>query len=719
MCQEGYVIKNGGRSCWCAPGYYRDDDTGLCFACGSGYYCPGARATAASGSVRLQCGENKMTTTTYAKSYRECVVKPGYGWTPGDMPAALCPVGFYSPGLNNRRCTRCPGGLTTVAPGSTAVQDCGAPAGSFYLSGKAMPCAKGSFKAEIGNTDCQICPDGFTTAPGTVAATDAADCKYVVPGYEVAPGTAAPAANATRCPMHTYRSEETELDTAAGVPCKPCPANMQTQDEGATSVDACLAPPGYGLPPRAAGAAALANSSAAAPPAGAILCPLGSYNPGWNKEPCTLCGGEGLTTDALGSQGADDCKIPRGYGTSRDMDAFGNEVLSAAPCPADSFGRSADTYGLVDVECSKCPDLTFTKGPGSDSPTDCLTHPGYGWYAGGVTLCDYGTYSVGGSQLPCASCNDGRNTSTLNGTTLEPTDGATSQEQCVTAAGWTPVAGGVKPCPQGYYKPVLGDSACTKCPDGTWTSTDSGAVALSDCDVCRPGFGADDGAISTSGPSCQICPSGTFSPGKVRGGAPCQACPNPSGFLGRMVSRQGLDNPDGCQPEFSSDGFENFEVYDIITMSDSALTVVSAATTVEACQAACSASADCQYFAFLEFDGVGPRCSLRDKVAYTGEVNTDDFKKSYAVFKVDVQTYVAYEAHPSDTDSLGQILGTFNSRSEAQDACDLSESCAGLKSEIGSRSWRTFKGTLWEGAAGKVRVTGANINPWVAQPSAN
>jgi hypothetical protein len=34
-------------------------------------------------------------------------------------------------------------------------------------------------------------------------------------------------------------------------------------------------------------------------------------------------------------------------------------------------------------------------------------------------------------------------------------------------------------------------------------------------------------------------------------------------------------------------------------------------------------------------------------------------------------------------------------------------------------TWRTFAGTKWEGATGKVRVVGETLNSWIAEPSAN
>lgn len=82
---------------------------------------------------------------------------------------------------------------------------------------------------------------------------------------------------------------------------------------------------------------------------------------------------------------------------------------------------------------------------------------------------------------------------------------------------------------------------------------------------------------------------------------------------------------------------------------------------------------------------------------------------------------MAYEAHPSDANSLGEPLGSYPSLSAADEACGLTSACIGLKfvHTAASLPWRTFRGTLWEGVTGKVRVLGENVNPWVAGPTAD
>jgi hypothetical protein len=102
------------------------------------------------------------------------VTNAGYGWASGD--ATQCNPGYYNPGSNNRRCSRCPGGLTTASALSTDPTACVAPPGSYYLRGKAVLCAQGTWKNTTANEDCQECPAGITTAATESGKTAPADC---------------------------------------------------------------------------------------------------------------------------------------------------------------------------------------------------------------------------------------------------------------------------------------------------------------------------------------------------------------------------------------------------------------------------------------------------------------------------------------------------------------------------------------------------------------
>ncbi|KAI8467396.1 MAG: hypothetical protein J3K34DRAFT_523791 [Monoraphidium minutum] len=687
----------------CAPGYYKNATSGACQPCGEGFYCQGAKATEESGAARLACGANKVTTTTYGRSDRECVVLPGYGWEPGDG-ALKCAQGWYNPGYNTRKCTRCAGSLTTSAEGTAVPQECKAPAGHFFRRGNAVACAQGTYKEGIGNWDCAKCPEGWTTQLGAPARTSPQDCAYVLPGFYAPAGLAsvlgAPEAEAPRCPPNTYRGSEAQygaLEDAAGLNCTACPTGLQTLGEASTVPSQCLAPPGSGFDAGAGTAA---------------LCGRGSYNPGWNRQPCVLCGAGNYTSDTEGSASADDCKIPAGFGSSRGIDGG----LVAAACAPGTYGREADTYGLVEVECTKCLQYSTTAGAGSTTGAQCLTLGGYGWYNGAIWECDYAHYSTGNHQDPCSYCGEGYNTSTGAGGTA-PVTGATGVESCVIAAGWTgDGGGGVKPCMQGFYKSLLGPSGCVKCPDGTTTTITFAPAELSDCDACRPGFGVPpDGAVDLSAPACGICDSGTYSFGYVSGGAACTPCERPDGYAGDMVSRRGLSNPDECYPEFMTEAaYRSLLRYNHVPMDASVFTTSYNGTAAD-CEADCHDAAGCQYYLHRDLGAAGTSCALRDLGVAPAAVGDD--AGSHILFQISAGVYVAYSAHPTDWASAGVTLGSFGSRAAAEASCNTAAACVGLKSSAGA--WRTFGGALLSGATAKVRINGVAINAWLPEPSAN
>jgi hypothetical protein len=325
------VPKASGRACYCAPGFFTNETTAVtgqkgftCFPCRPNYYCPGSRVAAASSTARFACGANKQTTTDFATSDLECSVLPGYGWEPKDGSAA-CPVGTYNPGFNARKCTPCPGGLTTLTTQSKAPQDCLAGVGFYHLRGKAVACARGTYKAVVANQDCDKCPTGISTPYGTVSADAKTKCQTLLPGYEIQAGAELGDTNATECPPDTFRSNEVPI-TDARISCTRCPNGLVTLPNvtGASTLDACVVPPGYGW-----------SASQNSPAGKATICPVGQFNPGYSRQPCASCG-TNLLTDAPGATNADACYTPAGWGSARDA---ATEIYNATICPVGTFGR--------------------------------------------------------------------------------------------------------------------------------------------------------------------------------------------------------------------------------------------------------------------------------------------------------------------------------------------------------------------------------------------
>lgn len=82
--------------------------------------------------------------------------------------------------------------------------------------------------------------------------------------------------------------------------------------------------------------------------------------------------------------------------------------------------------------------------------------------------------------------------------------------------------------------------------------------------------------------------------------------------------------------------------------------------------------------------------------------------------------YVAYMGEsPADVNAVGVTLdGTSHvTRADAVAACEADAECVGVSRAAGAAAWRTFAGTRWEGAVGRVRVVGEAVNSWVAEPT--
>ena len=199
-------------------------------------------------------------------------------------------------------------------------------------------------QAAIANADCDRCPTGVTTTNGTFGAllVSPANCSILMPGFEISANATLGTTNATECGVDTYRAAEaTIIASNASIPCTPCGNGLVTLPNvtGAISPDACLAPPGYGWSNNSNNTAGMAT-----------VCPRGSFNPGYNREGCTVCGNGTISTAAAGATSPDDCYTPAGNGNFYD-EATG--LLTGYICPRNTYGTANNTYGQVDVQCTK------------------------------------------------------------------------------------------------------------------------------------------------------------------------------------------------------------------------------------------------------------------------------------------------------------------------------------------------------------------------------
>ena len=85
--------------------------------------------------------------------------------------------------------------------------------------------------------------------------------------------------------------------------------------------------------------------------------------------------------------------------------------------------------------------------------------------------------------------------------------------------------------------------------------------------------------------------------------------------------------------------------------------------------------------------------------------------------QVGAGTYVAYPKKADET--IGSPLALNAPSSDflaTRSACDWKSNCIGLTWDPVNQ-WQGFKGMLWEGAVGKVRVVGNALNSWVRIPT--
>lgn len=214
-------------------------------------------------------------------------------------------------------------------------------------------------------------------------------------------------------------------------------------------------------------------------------CPIGTFQHVMGASTCTACPALG-TTELEGSTSVQDCFCRPGY--------FGNMTGPGTPC------GGADTCSPGDY-CTECPEGSFCVGgseatacpSGSWSPSrtqnaeDCVCQAGFSGPLGG----------------PCDECEPG----------------------WACPGGWNPP----EVCSAGYFAPA-GASSCTQCPLNTYSgenasacemcpassSAPQGSTRAEDC-RCLPGYAAPPLE------ECEVCPEGTYSPGRVDSCIPCEA----------------------------------------------------------------------------------------------------------------------------------------------------------------------------------------------------
>lgn len=293
-------------------------------------------------------------------------------------------------------------------------------------------------------------------------------------------------------------------------------------------------------------------------------------------------------------------------------------------CNSNSYGADAAIQGLSAAPCRPCPSGTETntqvpsvnyrvggaaqaETPGLPytHPLACVTKPGYGSDGSVLLPCDIGYYSSGGSSSTCTQCSVGK-------TTLAT--GSNAESDCVYMPGWgkdpTAPALPVAECKLHYYSPGNTQDTCQECPSNRGT-TETGAAAISNCDICKDGFGTASTGALQDGSVCSPCPSGKYSAQSDRDALDqrCLDCPDASTgftfyydgynhlFAPSVISRLAANSSSMCIAEYAQLGDNLWNLWGALPPATNRPSCQTAQCCADACKSATWASS-CHFFTF-------------------------------------------------------------------------------------------------------------------------
>eukprot|EP00878_Enallax_costatus_P026846 GHUV01028850.1.p1 GENE.GHUV01028850.1~~GHUV01028850.1.p1 ORF type:complete len:672 (+),score=69.23 GHUV01028850.1:1615-3630(+) len=525
---------------------------------------------------------------------------------------------------------------------------CKVPPGMFWELNVVRECPAGMYREGYANItskeaiNCLSCPAGWTTQAN--GADGRLQCSKLLPGYRLT--TAELGSTSGRyVPQGALQDQPTELcplgyyfdgKTSNVYGCLRCPFGSITRQNGSSSLDDCVVPPGYFIRPNSKDPTQQTGQLVKCSTTSPNTTEEGYYRPSWKPynnvvtlngdgtDVCIKCGAGILSMQVqqdehpLADEGSmvasatSACYIKAGWGVTIDLTDF-TKFRAITPCPNNTFGVAADTFGLVSAPCKAC-SKNLKSASGSKSFRDCLNPDGFGYTSEGANQCPDSFWATAGSMAPCEPCPDGRYTSYV------PRDGSwqSSIASCKIRRGygiysasaadpWNPevlaASMNAHPCPIGFAS--AGDSdgllltenpVCKSCMNGT-SSSDVGSAT---CDVCAPGYGGPPG-------TCTQCPYNTYQPGSETGdGRTCRPCTSSvynhnvgDTFTSYGISFfKGMTNPYMCVPRFSQ---VPAPVGSILALPDSMFVADPSSTTVDACVKACPALSCC----IAEFDDSG------------------------------------------------------------------------------------------------------------------
>eukprot|EP00960_Hanusia_phi_P051301 760714-Hanusia_phi.AAC.10 len=466
---------------------------------------------------------------------------------------------------------------TDLVPFQVGPQSCtSCSPGQFSLahSSACSSCSEGSYNSQIGSSFCSLCPRGqYQMIPGQ---TSCLACPVTTFSISMATvqsltvGNGSSSSSDCLCPPGFS-------GLASGLLCAPCAAGKFKQELGNNACSDCPA-------------GKFSNTSAMS---SCVSCPQGKVSVGIGKTACLSCPAN-TTTLYSGSLLSSDCLCGVGYeGLSILVNnisslrcsackqgffkkAVGNQLCEA--CQPGSFASSSLSssctlcpQGLyqdsnASSSCRSCPVLQTTVAAGAKGLRECKCQPGYeGTGSGGCVACVAGNFSARAgdacSKCPAGSYSDAAAASAcrlcgfaasssvtgsyqeLAGSTFcrrcpsldhRSAFAAASNASCICKEGYSNVGAGCVPCALGTAKASMAQGpSCLLCPAGTFANT----TGLTSCISCPPQTSTRQAGSQTmgecgcvagywegGGSQCSPCPRGFFKDSV--GPAPCSRCPD-------------------------------------------------------------------------------------------------------------------------------------------------------------------------------------------------
>lgn len=533
VCAPGAGLTTAGGQCdWCVPGTYRaaDSTSPFCMSASCPQFATALNSVTGADSLQALCN---CQTGYYAQvngSSYSCLPCPAnfYKDTVDNVGIAgcrACPVGTYTPvgyTLPLKSSSECSPPLDSVAL-LNPTDSCPAGYGFDVVSGVCTKCRPGTYSLANTRAACVACPANSVVVSAVVGATSPAQACACAGGYY---GLSAGSNlwSCLPCPADSF------VDSDGS--CKPCPVGTSTLNQvkqiGSAS---CVPFPGM---------------------VGPNQCSVG-YRINSQQNGCEQCGYLSYSDGAPGRQSCTtasctlanaywDSSVPAGSAANCKCRPGSALVSLVSQCVACAKGY----YSTNGTSCEKCPDGTTTASTGSLYASQCVGGAGslnanevYD-SQGAQRLCVPGSYR--NSQQTCQVCTAGYTygleqsvcqTCPANSVSVARSSWSLAtrfEEACACNAGYAynAVTNRCDACPSGYYKPSMGNFACTLCP-ASRTTTSLAATDIAQCvsspkfrvlgasTVCNAGYGLDASSLD-----CTACLPGSYKP--VIGNSSCTAC---------------------------------------------------------------------------------------------------------------------------------------------------------------------------------------------------